>query len=110
MNTLWQLLDQFSDHYDLRNNSLKRKQHYQISGSKNQRTTDNTEKLTETLNPHNISFNSTESLYNIITNKVMSKDQAMKFLNAVYAGKDKYDFFIKERLISEKSLWDTITK
>ena len=31
------LLDQFSDQYDLRNNSLKRKQHYQLSGSKNQR-------------------------------------------------------------------------
>ena len=104
------LLDQFSDQYDLRNNSLKRKQHYQLSGSKNQRITDNTEKLTETLNHHNISFNSTESLYNVITNKVMPKDQAMKFLNAVYTGKDKYDLFIKERLIGEKSIWDTITK
>ena len=31
------LLDQFSDQYDLRNNSLKRKQHYQLSGSKNQK-------------------------------------------------------------------------
>ena len=30
------LLDQFSDQYDLRNNSLKRKQHYQLPGSKNQ--------------------------------------------------------------------------
>ena len=104
------LLDQFSDHYDLHNNSLKRKQHYQLSGSKNQRITDNTEKLTETLNHHNISFNSTESLYNVITNKVMPKDHAMKFLNAVYTGKDKYDLFIKERLIVEKSIWDTITK
>ena len=28
------LLDQFSDQYDLCNNSLKRKQHYQLSGSK----------------------------------------------------------------------------
>ena len=27
----------------------------------------------------------------------MPKDQAMKFLNAVYTGKDKYDFFIKDR-------------
>ena len=40
----------------------------------------------------------------------MPKDQAMKFLNAVYTGKDKYDLFIKERLIGEKSIWDTITK
>ena len=30
------LLDQFSDQYDLRNSSLKRKQHYQLPGSKNQ--------------------------------------------------------------------------
>ena len=29
------LLDQFSDQYDLHNNSLKRKQHSQLSGSKN---------------------------------------------------------------------------
>ena len=40
----------------------------------------------------------------------MPKDYAMKFLNAVYTGKDKYDLFIKERLIGEKSIWDTITK
>ena len=40
----------------------------------------------------------------------MPKDQAMKFLNAVYTGKDKYDLFIKEKLIVEKSVWDTITK
>ena len=104
------LLDQFSDQYDLRNNSLKRKQHYQLSGSKNQRITDNTEKLTEILNHHNISFNSTEPLYNVITNKVIRKDQAMKFLNAVYTCKDKLDLFIKERLIGEKSISDTITK
>ena len=104
------LLDQFSDQYDLRNNSLKKKQHYQLSGSKNQRVTDKTEKLTETLNHHNISFKSTESLFNVITNKVMPKDQAMKFWNAIYTGKDKYDLFIKERLISEKSIRDVITK
>ena len=34
----------------------------------------------------------------------------MKFLNAVYPGKDKYNLFIKERLIGEKFIWDTITK
>ena len=28
----------------------------------------------------------------------------------LYTGKDKYDLFIKERLIGEKSIWDTITK
>ena len=73
------LLDQFSGQYDLRNNSLQRKQHYQLSGRKNQKITDNTEKLTETLNHHNICFNSTEYLYKVITNKVMPKAQAMKF-------------------------------
>ena len=40
----------------------------------------------------------------------MPKDHAMKFLNAVYSSKDKYDLLIKERLIGEKSSWDTITK
>ena len=93
------LLDQFSDQYYLRNNSLKRKQQYELSGTKNRRITDNIGKLTETLNHHNISFNSTESLYNVITNKVMPKDQARKFLKTVYTGKDKYDLLIKERLI-----------
>ena len=31
-------------------------------------------------------------------------------MKAVYTGKNKYDLFIKERLIGEKSIWDTITK
>ena len=103
------LLDQFTDHYHLRN-SRNTKEHYQLSGSKNKRISDNTQKLSQILDAHNLSFENAKNLYNVLTNKVMPNDQALRFLNAGGTGDNKYKFFIEQRLIGDKSIWDTITK
>ena len=103
------LLDQFADHHHLRN-SRNTKEHYQLSSSKNKRILDNTQKLSQILDTHNLSFENTKNLYNVLTNKVMPNDQALMFLNAGGTGADKCELFIEERLIGDKSIWDTITK
>ena len=103
------LLDQFADHYHLRN-SRNTKEHYQLSGSKNKRISDNTQKLLQILDAHNLSFENTKNLYNVLTKKFMPNDQALRFLNAGGTGPDKYKLFIEERLIGDRSIWDTITK
>ena len=57
-----------------------------------------------------ISLLKTNNLYNVLTNKVMPNDPALRFLNAGGSGADKYKLFIEERLNGDKSIWDTITK
>ena len=103
------LLDQFADHYHLFN-CRNTKEHYQLSGSKNKRISDNTQKLSQILDSHNLSFENTKNLYYVLTNKLMPNDQARRFLNAGGTGADKYKLFIEERLIGDKSIWDTISK
>ena len=103
------LLHQCADHYHLCN-SGNTKEHYQLSGSKNKRILDNAQKLPQILNVHNLSFENTKNLSNVLTNKVMPNDQALIFLNAGATGTDKYKLFIEERLIGDKLIWDTITK
>ena len=86
------LRDQFANHYHLRN-SRNTKEHYQLPGSKNKRILDNTQKLSQILDAHNLSFENTKNLYNVPTNKVMPNDQALRFLNAGGTGADKYQAF-----------------
>ena len=57
-----------------------------------------------------ISLENTKNLYNVVTNKGMPNDQALRFCNPGDTGADKYKIFIEERLIGDKSIWDTITK
>ena len=47
------LLDQFADHYHLRN-SRNTKVHYKLFGSKNKTISDNTQKLPQILDAHNL--------------------------------------------------------
>ena len=103
------LLHQCADHYHLCN-SGNTKEHYQLSGSKNKRILDNAQKLPQILNVHNLSFENTKNLSNVLTNKVMPNDQALRFFNAGGTGTDEYKLFIEERLIGDKLIWDTITK
>ena len=57
-----------------------------------------------------ISLENTKNLYNVVTNKGMPNDQALRFFYPGGTGADKYKIFIEERLIGDKSIWDTITK
>ena len=103
------LLDEFTDNYHLRN-SRNTKEHDQLSGSKNKRISGNTQKLSQILDAHNISFENAKNLYNVLTNKVMPNDQALRFLNEGGTGDNKYKFFIEQRLLGDKLIWDTFTE
>ena len=89
------ILDQFADRYDLRG-SKNAKEHYQLSGTKNKRISDNTNTLLSTLDFHNLSFENTDNLFNVVTNKIMPNDQSLKFLGASRTGTEKYNLFIEE--------------
>ena len=55
--------------------------HYQLRGTKNSRKYANIKKLTSVFENFNIGFETTESLANVITNKVMPVELAQKFLS-----------------------------
>ena len=50
------ILDHFADQYDLLH-SRNIKEHYQLSGTKNKRISDNTSKLSQILDSRNLTFN-----------------------------------------------------
>ena len=88
-------LDQFVDHYHLRN-SRNTKEHYQLFGSKSKRILVNTQKLSQILDAHNLSFENTKNLYKVLANKVIPNDQVFMFLNTVRTGTGKCKHFIEE--------------
>ena len=83
------LLNQLADRYHLRN-SRNTKGHYQLSGSQNKCMTDKTQKLSQIVDAHYLCFENTNNLYNVLTNKVFTNDQALRFFNACGTGADKY--------------------
>ena len=103
------ILDDFADHFNLRDHQ-ELTEHYQLTASKNVRISKNVNKLLTTLCNRGVSFNNTTFLYNILTNKVMPPESADKFLEAREIGIQLYNTFIDERIVGNKSVWDTMSK
>ena len=92
------------------NQSRKRDEHRQLTGSKNLRIETNCIRLSHVFNERDVTFEAQDSVYNIFTEKVLSTDVADRFLQAKQIGQTKYEEFVKEQLEGEGSMWDTIKK
>ena len=92
------------------NQSRKRDEHHQLYGSKKGRIENNTAKVQEIFEVHNVNFEKTTSVFNIITKKVMPACASERFLKIKDIKKEKYRNFIVERIEGNKSIWDTISK
>ena len=87
------------------NQNTKSDNHYQLAGSKNTRIGNNVEKLSAILNTYNVNFNHTDSVYNILTMKVI-----IRFLDSVKIGQERYEKFINQNVEGDSSIWDTLKK
>ena len=76
----------------------------------NSRYYNNTEKLNNVFANHDVDFTSTTDVYNVITKKVLPKDQADIFLAHDEAGSELFNLVRAERLYGEKSIWDPMVK
>ena len=76
------------------NQNIKSDDHYQLTGSKNIRIGDNVEKLSAIFNTYNVNFNHTDSVYNILTMKVLPAKESTRFLDSVKIGQERYEQFI----------------
>ena len=102
------IVEEFENIFQIRGNiSGTKSRHYQLTGSKNKRISENMNKV---MNAFNVSFNNSSNVYNIFTKKVMPQQFATKFLNLENIGEEKYHKFLEEQLNGEKSIWDKITK
>ena len=70
----------------------------------NSRYYNNTEKLNTVFANHDVDFTSTTDVYNVITKKVLPKDQADIFLAHDEVGSELFSLFKVEGLYGEKSI------
>ena len=92
------------------NQSRKRDEHHQLFGSKNKRIYSNTEKILRVFQTHNVNFEASDSVFNILTKKVLPSKEAECFLNAKEIGKARYEQFVEEKIDGNGSTWDTIKR
>ena len=72
--------------------------------------TDNVGKLEAVFSDHNINFKSTDSIFNVITKKVLDPNLANVFLDCEAIGEALYNNFVDERLFGEVSIWEPLKK
>ena len=86
------------------NQNAKSDEHYQLAGSKNIRIRDNVEKLSAIFNTYNVNFNHSDSVYNILTMKVLPAKESTRFLGSVKIGQERYDQFINQNVKGDSSI------
>ena len=91
-----------------RNNWKKesRDKHYQMTSTANSRFMHNVDKLLSHFKSIEISFESSEHMYNIASNDVLSESVASDITNQQSIGKKMYESFKSERIYGEKSISD----
>ena len=72
--------------------------------------TDNVGKLEAVFSDHNINFKSTDSVFNVITKKVLDPNLVKVFLDCEAIDEVLYNNFVAERLFGEVSDWEPLKK
>ena len=104
------IIEDFCEVFNIHSETPKRTQHYQLTGSKNQRINDNVKKMSEVFASHEVNFENSDVLYNVLTKKVLPDNLAKEFLEIEKEGQCLYEQFIEERIVGSKCIWDSITK
>ena len=104
------IIQDFSDVFNIQIETTKRTQHYQLTASKNERSNDNVKKISDVFCPREINFEKYDVVFNVLTKKVLPESLAMEFLEIERQGRKLYEKFIEERIVGSKTIWDTINK
>ena len=107
---LGNIMESFCETFGIEENqSRERDEHYQLSGSKNYRITNNIAKISTVFKTHGVNFDGSDVVYNILTKKVLPNIVAEQFLEVRSIGQDKYNEFVKQKL-GDGSIWDSMKK
>ena len=104
------IIQDFCEVFNIQNEAPERTQHYQLTGSKNERINDNVKKMSDVFCSREINFEKSEVVFNVLTKKVLPESLAMEFLEIEREGRKLYEKFIEERIVGSKSIWGTINK
>ena len=102
-----------SSEFAERNNINKhiRKQHYQLTGSTNQRIHRNVQKLLDTMASFSVTFAAeNDSVYNVVSKAVLPETVANDLLHHQRIGFDLYNEFISDRIQGSLSIWSPMKK
>jgi len=80
--------------------------HYQLTGSMNLRVIRNVNKLVETMQTFDVSFNESDIVYSLISKSVLCDRAQADVLSQVSSGREMYASFLQERVHGDVSIWD----
>lgn len=103
------LSESYTKKYDIQRN-MKRKKHYQLTGSHLKRLCDNVNKLIAEMKIFDVTFTENNSVFNVISKAVLSEDIADELLQHDSIGMKLYEEFVTSRIQGEKSIWGKMTK
>ena len=66
--------------------------------------------MSDVFYPHDINFEKSDVVLNVLTKKVLPKNFATEFLEIERERRKLYEQFIEEWIVESKSIWDTIAK
>ena len=107
MNTI---IDAFQNSLNLKSWGRTRDEHYQIGGGTNVRMMENVQKLMNVMTVHETTFEKSDSVYNIISKRVLPDAATVHLLDFDTNGETMYESFKAERMEAEKSIWDPMKK
>ena len=77
---------------------INREDHYQLTAGTNKRITDNVGKLKEVIKIYDVTFGKTDSVFNLISKRVLPEKAAEELLDIRNVGETIYKEFCPERL------------
>ena len=104
--------DSVCEDFRKRNNTKKeaRDKHYQLTGTTNSRIMGNFDKRLSHFRSIELSFQSSEHMYNVVSNAVLLESIPSDIANQQIIGKKMYENFKSGRMFGEKSIWDAMKK
>ena len=70
-----QITEAFLESLHLNSDKINREDHYQLTGGINKRITDNVGKLKEVMKAYDVTFDKTDSFFNIISKRVLNSEK-----------------------------------
>ena len=85
------IVESFCTNFDLDDKEArKREEHYQLTGTKNTRLTENVKKIVEVFDTYESNFETCGEVFNILTKKVLPENIAQNFFPVKEIGEQKY--------------------
>lgn len=90
--------------------SQYRKQHYQLTGSTNERISSNANKVIDVFDTFGVDFKENQAVFNLVSKAILPEEVADELLRHGKVGEELYCSFVTERLKGNISVWSPMKK